>query len=63
MEWLFCIVGMGSNNILVSKLIATYQIDRCVGELMDLINPEMTYSETMIGQRIIPLNIIDSTIP
>ena len=49
MEWLFCIIGMGSHNFIVPKLIATYQIDRCVGELMDLINPETTYSETMIG--------------
>ena len=54
---------MGSDHKLIFKLVATYQIERCGGELMDLINPEVTYSETIIGQRIIPLNQIDSTIP
>ena len=63
MEWLFCMLGMGCSHKLIAKLIATYLIDRCGGELMELINPEVTYSETWVGQRTLPLNHIDSIIP
>ena len=48
---------------LFAKLISTFEVEKAESHLMDLINPDEKYAEDSIGQRCIPFNKVDPTVP
>ena len=62
-EWHYVLVQWGCYVPLIAKLIATFEIEKAEGHLMDMIKPEEVHAETSVGQRMIPHNTIDVTVP